>query len=91
MVLASLILDGLTLVYKLGHEANALDYIAVLLAEVVHQSLQLGDLVLFLFQDLVLLGSKKLLLLDLGFGPSSLRSNLAQLSSNSFLGYRSKI
>ena len=89
--MTGLIYDGLTLVQKISHEANALDDIAVLLAEVVHHPLQLGNLVLFLFNGPVLLGSKKLLLLDLGFGPSSLRSDLAQLSSNSFLGYRSKI
>ena len=89
--MAALCLDDLTLVHKRSHEANALDDIAVLLAEVVHQSLQLGDLVLLFFHGLVLLGSKELLLLDLGFGPSSLGSDLAQLSSDTFLGYRSKI
>ena len=91
LVLAALRLDDLTLANKIIDEANALDDIAVLLAEVVHHSLQVGDLVLFLLHGLVLLGSKELLLLDLGFGPSSLGCHLAQLSSNSFLGYRSKI
>lgn len=84
LILAILISFDDSILDEVFDEGNSSDDVGVLVTPIGKVILEALDLLLLLLKDLLLVRFHRLLLVDLGFGPSSLRGNFTQIGSVTF-------